>query len=244
MSSRAPTSTPRVGSMSTSALRVAFQPPGQQHLLLVAAGQGAHRLLGVVSRPDAEAFPPATEGLRLGPVGDDAQVRDRLGQFAMATFSATGRTRKAPPAFRSAGRKPMPAPIAAGGWRNADSVALDLQAAIRERAQAEGGLADLRGARAQLAEQRHDLARMHLAGRRPGRHARGWPTPLQRDGWLGTDGIAGGAGRPTSAIRRPIIASIIARRSVSLTSVISGGRAVAEHLDPVGDLRSPHRGGA
>ena len=63
---------------------------------------------------------------------------DMRGQLAAATFSATGRMRKAPPALRSAGRKPTPCAMASVGFSKSAGAPSTAQFARIEVPDAEG----------------------------------------------------------------------------------------------------------
>ena len=101
----APTSMPRVGSSRISSFGCGEQPAGEQHLLLVAAAQGAHRLLGARG-PDVERADPVLGELVLAlawnrprPAASRLQREDDVlpdGQVldeALASAGSRGRTR-------------------------------------------------------------------------------------------------------------------------------------------------------
>jgi hypothetical protein len=86
---------------------IALEPAPQQHLLLVPPGQCGHDLARVVAGTNRQPVMPALVRLRLG-LNRRNRKRAMRDQDATATFSATDRTMNAPPALRSAGRKPTP----------------------------------------------------------------------------------------------------------------------------------------
>ena len=224
--------------MSTSAPRVALQPARQQHLLLVAARERPHGLLGVVARPDREAIAPALEGRGLRAV----RMIPTAGQHGPAARRRRSPPRagpgtRHPPCGRPAGTRRR-APIAPSGPIERRRRALDL-----ERARSSAGRCRTRSRRpprrpspaCRTAPRPRPVrtSSVHVVervarDRRPVHRERGL---ARRAAW------AGGSGRPTSAMRRPIMASIMRGRSVSFTSVEQRRVAVAQDLHAVGDLR-------
>ena len=216
--------------------RVALQPTRQQHLLLVAARQRAHRLLGVVARADRQAFAPAT-GRPL--------PRPGHGSARAGTGSASSRRPRsprlagpanAPPALRSAGRKPMPAPMAAGGPSNVATAALDLQACHGRGGGCRSAVSPTSAA--------PEPSLPNSATTSPGVTAdvdvlegTPRPAPVQRSDWRIADGVGraapGAPPRPSGARSSPRSSR---GRSVAVHRRQQRGRAVAQHLDPVGDL--------
>ena len=138
---------------------------------------------------------PAPVRARLGAAASMKTLnRASRGQDGAATFSATGRTAKIASRLRSAGTKPMPRAIDfAGPFAGAGCPSTRDLAGV-ELAQPEHRLRDLRRAGAELAVERHDLARKTVSVdvRRSARRAsrRGSRPPARRR--APTSGPAGG----------------------------------------------------
>ena len=122
---RAPTSTPRVGSSSSSTRQSAEQPAGQHDLLLVAAGQGA-RPRGRRRRGARRAPRPAPRrGVALGAAVEEAAARE-AGEAGDADVVADRLRRAAAPwLLRSSGASPTPAATAAPHRPGAQPPAVD-----------------------------------------------------------------------------------------------------------------------
>ncbi len=217
------------------------QPAGEHRLLLVAAGQRAHRA-GGVGRPDVE------------PRGDRARPRSARRRGRASRPGRTGAARAArrcgtparpaaaPWLLRSSGARPIPARTAAGTVPGAQRLPVDPDRAGGGLAGAVDGLQDLRAARADQPGEPDDLAGAH-GERDVGELAGAGSGPRPRSTALVRPGSPGAAGRRTrraAGHQRDDLGG----RGVAGGQVAGDGAAVLEHGDPVADLRGSPPAGA
>ena len=213
------------------------QPAGEQHLLLVAAGEvaderrsgrpGARRARRCTRRPRRRAPPAAA-----------CACQPRRAWMPSTMFSPTVRSATMPSARRSSDENAIRCPIACRGERDPRGLAVDLDRARRRPGRRRRAAGRARCARSRGARRSRRPRRRRRRGRRaPARRA--GPTPVARR---------------TGAAERSMLRSAISRDGLELDelapdhlghqvaagevlgAVLADELAVAEHRDPVGDL--------
>ena len=148
--------------------RVARQPLGEQHLLLVAARQIAHLALDV-RRGDAQLVDIALADLRASRPSTAGPSACRRGRLAATTLAVIVKSMNRPLSLRSSGSIEMPAAMESDGTVRPQLAAVDQHAARLDGPRAEDRLADLRAPGAEQAREADDLAVAQREGRRDDR---------------------------------------------------------------------------
>ena len=157
---RAPTSTPRVGSSSSSTSTALQQPAGQHHLLLVAAGERAHRPAGV-GRSHVELRGHLRRPRHSSASRPRKPARANRRSAGSETLRDTGSDSSRPWLLRSSGQRPMRARTADGTEPAPQRPPVHAHRARRRAAGAVHGLQDLRAPRPDQAREADDLAGPH-----------------------------------------------------------------------------------